>query len=79
MPVLRDAVDFTIGVCGGAISCGTCLVLLDGDASAKLPPPSDDELEMLEALDAQPGSRLACQIVLSKALEGLRLTIAPEA
>lgn len=42
--------------------CGTCLVRIDGD----LPPPGDDEKELLELL--APGdrrARLACQVELT--------------
>jgi 2Fe-2S ferredoxin len=79
MHLLRDQIDITIGTCGGVLSCGTCLVILDEASSAHVAPPSQDELELLEALDAPPEARLACQLVLSEADAGLRLTIAPEA
>lgn len=78
MPALRDQVDVTIGTCGGAISCGTCLVLLDESWAGRLPPPSADEAEMLEALGAEAGARLACQLTMTGALAGLRLTVAPQ-
>lgn len=78
MPALRDRVDVTIGTCGGAISCGTCLVLLDDSWAGRSPPPSEDEAEMLEALGADAGARLACQLTMTDAVAGLRLTIAPE-
>lgn len=79
MPLLRDGIDVAIGICGGVISCGTCLVTLDEGWSGHVAPPSDDETDMLEALEAPPGARLACQLILSDAVAGLRLTIAPEA
>jgi 2Fe-2S ferredoxin len=79
MAVLRDQVDVEIGTCGGALSCGTCLVLFDEAEGARLPPAGADELEMLQALDAPPEARLACQLMLSEALDGMRLTVAPPA
>lgn len=78
MPGLRDQIDITIGTCGGAISCGTCLVLLDESWAERLPPASADEAEMLEALGAEAGARLACQLTMTDAVAGLRLTVAPE-
>jgi 2Fe-2S ferredoxin len=78
MPALRDQVDVTIGICGGVISCGTCLVLLDESWAGRLPPPGEDEAEMLEALGAEAGGRLACQLKMPDAVAGLRLTVAPE-
>ena len=78
MPVLRDQVDVTIGTCGGELSCGTCLVLLDQRWAGRLPEPGEDERELLEALGAAPDARLACQIALPAGVEQLALTVAPE-
>lgn len=42
--------------------CGTCLVRIEGD----LPPPSDEEKELLELLaPGDPQARLACQVELT--------------
>jgi 2Fe-2S ferredoxin len=79
MHLLRDQIDITIGTCGGVLSCGTCLVILDEASTSRVAPPSQDEQELLEALDAPPAARLACQLVLSEADADLQLTIAPEA
>jgi 2Fe-2S ferredoxin len=79
MHLLRDQIDVTIGACGGVLSCGTCLVILDEESAAHLPPPGPDEQELLEALDAPPAARLACQLVLTDADAVLRLAIAREA
>lgn len=78
MPLLRDQVDNAVGICGGVISCGTCLVRVDGDDADRLAPASVDEAEMIEALTDEAGFRLGCQIVLADDLDGLRVTIAPE-
>jgi 2Fe-2S ferredoxin len=79
MVLVRDRVDNTVGVCGGAISCGTCLVQLTPEGAARLAPASAEEVEMLEALDAKPGERLGCQIPITPDLDGLAVTVAPEA
>lgn len=79
MPLLRDRVDNTVGICGGVISCGTCLVRVEDDWAARLAPASPDEAEMIEALTDEAGFRLGCQIVLGDDLDGLQVTIAPEA
>lgn len=52
-----------VGECGGQMSCATCHVyLLGGPAD----PPSDDEMDMLELVNARrPDSRLGCQISLA--------------
>ncbi|MBU6267434.1 MAG: 2Fe-2S iron-sulfur cluster binding domain-containing protein [Sphingomonadales bacterium] len=70
MQVLREAVDLTLGTCGGAISCGTCLVRLSGDWLASLPAASEDEAEMLEALGASADCRLSCQLALGSGAQG---------
>jgi len=79
MHTLRDHVDLTLGTCGGVISCGTCLVRLSPDWIAAIPGADEDEAEMLEALGAEDGSRLSCQLVLDAAADGQQATIAPEA
>lgn len=64
--------------CGGACACATCHVYVDEDWMPKLAAMRADEENMLdEAFDVQDNSRLSCQIIMSEALDGLRLTIAP--
>lgn len=77
MQVLREQVDLTLGTCGGAISCGTCLVQLSPEWFASLGPAGEDEAEMLEALGAEGAFRLSCQLTLSDSAAGCRATIAP--
>ena len=48
-------------VCGGRGRCSTCRARVVGDASA-MPPPSVDELKVLERVGAAPDVRLACQL-----------------
>lgn len=78
MPLIRDQVDNAVGICGGVISCGTCLVRVNGDLADRLAPASLDEAEMIEALTDEAGFRLGCQIMLTADLDGLHVTIAPE-
>lgn len=67
-----------VGECGGALQCATCHVQIDPAWAGRLPPPSTDEQAMLAltAVPAGPHSRLACQIRLTPALQGLVATIA---
>ncbi len=78
MHVLRDKVDYDIGICGGEISCGTCLVRLSAQWREHITAAGEDETEMLEALDAGADSRLACQIVVDAAAAGMQATILQE-
>ncbi len=61
--------------CGGSMVCGTCHVYVDEAWLDRLPPPSDAEREILDfAIDPMPNSRLACQISVTDALDGLCVT-----
>jgi ferredoxin, 2Fe-2S len=79
MEALRD-VDYGIAaICGGICSCATCHVYVDPDWLGRLPVPMSDERELLAELEHRKGeSRLSCQIQVTPALDGLRLTIAPD-
>jgi 2Fe-2S ferredoxin len=65
--------------CGGSLTCATCHVYVREPFAAQLPPPSADELEMLEftAAERRPGSRLSCQVELVAALDGLTVDLPP--
>ena len=64
------------GTCEGQLACATCHVIVDPDDFARLPPASEDEEDMLDlAPGATRTSRLACQIRLDEALEGLTVQI----
>jgi ferredoxin, 2Fe-2S len=79
MEPLRDMDDGVTAICGGMCSCATCHVYVDEAWLSKLPAPMSDETDMLKDLVSyRPNSRLSCQVQLSAALEGLRVTIAPE-
>jgi ferredoxin, 2Fe-2S len=65
--------------CGGACSCATCHGYVDEAWVDKVPPPSAEEADMIDAgcLDVQPNSRLTCQIKLTEALDGLVIRLPP--
>ncbi len=66
------------GTCEGAMACSTCHVLITGDDAARLPPPSDEEEDMLDfAVGAGRASRLACQIVLTADITALDVRMPP--
>jgi len=80
MEVIRDnGFDELLALCGGCCSCATCHVYVDPAFEAALPALSEDEDDLLDSSDHRnETSRLSCQIVLTDALEGLKVTIAPE-
>ncbi len=60
------------GTCEGQMACSTCHVIVAAEDLAKLPPPSEEEEDMLDlAAHVTRTSRLACQIWMSEDLESL--------
>jgi 2Fe-2S ferredoxin len=80
MEVIRDnGFDELLALCGGCCSCATCHVHVDPAFLGLLPPMSEDENDLLDSSDNRDEtSRLSCQIPFGDALDGLRVTIAPE-
>jgi len=67
-------------LCGGMCSCATCHVFIQEPWYSKLTTRQDDELELLEGTEcfSEGSSRLSCQVIMSDALDGMRLEVAPE-
>ncbi|MDA9433765.1 2Fe-2S iron-sulfur cluster-binding protein [Bradyrhizobium sp. CCBAU 51627] len=62
--------------CGGACACATCHVYVDAGWLGVLPPKSPIEKQMLEcASNTASNSRLSCQIKVTVALDGLRVSL----
>ncbi len=80
MENIRDAgFDELLALCGGCCSCATCHVHVDEAWTDTVGGPNPDEDDLLESSDHRnERSRLSCQIEMSDALDGLRVTIAPE-
>jgi 2Fe-2S ferredoxin len=74
-----NAIDIE-GACEGCMACSTCHVIVDPTDYGRLPPPSEDEADMLDlAFDLTPTSRLGCQIVVTEALDGLTVSLPRDA
>jgi 2Fe-2S ferredoxin len=79
MEPLRDLDAGISAICGGMCSCATCHVYVDPEWVSKLPAAMSDETDMLRDLSTRrDNSRLSCQIQLTAAIDGLRVTVAPE-
>ena len=80
METLRD-LDYGVeALCGGMCSCCTCHCYVAPEWFDRLPRRQGDEEELLaegENYRAE-ASRLTCQVEFTAALDGIRLTIAPE-
>jgi ferredoxin, 2Fe-2S len=64
------------GACEGSLACSTCHVIVDEKYFDQLKTPTEDEEDMLDlAFGLTHTSRLGCQIIISEALDGLRVTL----
>lgn len=62
--------------CGGAMTCGTCLVCVSPDWLKKTGERSDHEKQMLAFAGHDADNvRLSCQIIASPSLDGLSIQI----
>jgi len=69
-----------LALCGGCASCGTCHVHVAPEWLDRLPAMGEDEEEMLSLAPFRTeASRLSCQITVTDDLDGLAITVAPEA
>ena len=65
------------GICGGMALCASCQCYLESDTS--LPEQGESELAMLaEAFYVKDNSRLGCQIIITKEIDGIILRLAPK-
>lgn len=80
METLRELDYGVAAICGGMCSCATCHVYVDADWAERLPAQMSDERELLKELTCyEPArSRLSCQLEFTPALDGLKVTIAPD-
>ena len=80
MELIRDnGFDEMLALCGGCCSCATCHVHIDPAYMDKLPAMSEDESDLLDSSDHRNEfSRLACQVAMTAALDGAKVTIAQE-
>lgn len=67
------------GACEGSLACSTCHVIVEEKFYNTLEEPSEDEEDMLDlAFGLSPTSRLGCQIIMTKELDGLTLVVPDE-
>ena len=80
MEALRNGgIDELLALCGGCCSCATCHVYVDPAFADKLPKMSIEEDELLSVSRYRTErSRLSCQMPFGPALDGIKVTVAPE-
>ncbi len=73
---VRSGIDGIVAQCGGALACGTCHCYIDEAHLDLLPPPSQEEADMIEfVMEPKPNSRLSCQLLMSAATDGMRVIV----
>lgn len=64
--------------CGGCCACATCHVYVAESWIPKIEPANEEEEDMLDlAFEIKDNSRLSCQLIMSPALDGIEITLAP--
>ncbi|MBM3466752.1 MAG: 2Fe-2S iron-sulfur cluster binding domain-containing protein [Alphaproteobacteria bacterium] len=64
------------GACEGSLACATCHVILEEKIYNILEQPTEAEEDMLDlAFGLTHTSRLGCQIILTKELDGMRVRV----
>jgi 2Fe-2S ferredoxin len=80
--VLQIAWDNNIdieGACEGALSCSTCHVVVENEWFDMLEEVTEDEEDMLDLVfGLKITSRLGCQIIITKKLDGLTVMLPSE-
>ncbi|XP_015596329.1 adrenodoxin [Cephus cinctus] len=76
--VVNNEIDLDgFGACEGTLTCSTCHLILPKDVYDALPDkPTDEEMDMLDlAYELSETSRLGCQVILTKNLDGLEVKV----
>jgi len=64
------------GACEGSLACSTCHVIVDDNWYIKLKKPKEEEEDMLDlAFGLTKTSRLGCQIIITKEMDGLTVRL----
>lgn len=81
MEILKQAGLSIEALCSGSCQCATCHIFIEEPWLSKLKPRTEFEILTLEdeGSELQLNSRLACQIPWNDELDGIVLTVAPEA
>ena len=75
----RDGLEGIVAECGGGAICGTCHVQIGEPWFALIEPAGASEQALLEVVpESCPTSRLACQVIMTDALAGIRVRIPTE-
>lgn len=78
--LMRAAVDNNVAgikaICGGNCNCATCHIAIEPDFQNIISQKKSNEQQLLNKLrNRKVTSRLACQIIVNTALEGMRVIV----
>ncbi len=63
-------------ICSGCCNCGTCHVMIEPEYFEQLPNKTTDEQQLLAKIKtSQSTSRLACQIIVSNQMSGMKVIV----
>jgi 2Fe-2S ferredoxin len=73
---VRNNLPGIVAECGGSCSCATCHVHVDAEFADLFDRITGEEQDLLEyADDVCERSRLSCQLIVTSACEGVRVTV----
>lgn len=74
---VANSIPNVVGECGGSLSCATCHVFVAPEWAEKTGEVGDFEDAMLDVTEAERAatSRLSCQIIMTRDLDGLHLIV----
>lgn len=73
---VRNNLPGIVAECGGSCSCATCHVFVEPAVNELFDEATTEEKDLVEFLEgAQSGSRLSCQLIVSAACDGIRITV----
>lgn len=73
---MKSKIYYFTGACEASLACTTCHVYVHDDYLGKLPEAEEKEDDLLDmAPFLKENSRLGCQIILTKDLDGIELTL----
>ena len=74
---VRSNLPGIVAECGGTCTCATCHVYVDLAWAHAFTEANDEEAALVEFADgARAESRLACQLIVTEAADGARVTVA---
>jgi 2Fe-2S ferredoxin len=74
---VRNNLPGIVAECGGTCTCATCHVYVDSAWAHAFTEANDEEAALVEFADgARAESRLACQLIVTEAADGARVTVA---